>query len=346
MECIHCSNYDGCPLQGNMNLSDSERIIDEIATLGGVVLDISGGEPLMHPNLLEIISYAKARGLKTRIYTSGIICHSRASSISPHMAEKLNISGLDGVVFNLQGASSKTHEYITGTDKSFEKTVESIKNIKSRGLWVGVHFVPMKPNYNKLGKLVELCHHLKVDEVGILRFVAQGRGRENRKELELAPDEIHKLTLKATELKYKPQKKPKIRVGRPLDFCPLIDPSITFQTCNTGVSRCLIRPNGDVVPCPAFKQNRSYVAGSVKTKSLTEIWNNSPIWSQFRHFEYEKLRGRCKTCPYLTKCQGRCTAQRILAHGNMYEGPDPACFVLKYCQILPSPKRISKAFID
>lgn len=310
-----------------MDLSDVRHIIDEIVALGGVFLDISGGEPLMHPNLLEIISYAKTRGLRTRMYTSGIVSHSRPSSISPQLAEKLAMSGLDGVAFNLQGASAKTHEYITGKGKSFEKTVESIKNIKSRGLWVGVHFVPMKPNHTKLREIVELCSRLRVNELAFLRFVSQGRGRQNKRELELTNDEIFVLAQETTELKQTFREGLKIRVGRPLDFCPLIDSSTNFQKCNAGRSRCLIKPEGDVIPCPAFKQDKSYVAGNAKTESLTEIWNHSCTWNPFRQFKYKELKGQCKTCPYLPTCQGRCTAQRIIARGDIYEGPDPACFL-------------------
>jgi len=94
--------------------------------------------------------------------------------------------------------------------------------------------------------------------------------------------------------------------------------------CLAGKSTCLIKPNGEVVPCPAFKQNMDYVAGNIKEKSLVDIWLNSEILKIFRTFNYEKING-CMDCISLSTCQGGCTAQRILAWGDYYTGSDPAC---------------------
>lgn len=329
MECIHCSNYNSsCSLAGSMDLSKVKEIIDEIVALGGSILDISGGEPLLHSRLLEIITYANTRGLRTRIYTSGVISHSESSSISRQAFRRLAEGGLDGAVFNLEGAAPKTHEYITNTAGSFKKTIQSMRNAKSEGLWVGVHFVPMRPNFEELGELMGLCRFLRVDEVGVLRFVPQGRGRENREELELSDQQFFKLIQELTQLKHMFQWKPEIRVGRPIDFCPLIDPRMSFRRCNAGISKCLIKPNGEVIPCPAFKQDSRYVAGNINEQTLREIWLESRTLLPFRTFDYHRLKG-CSDCPHLSKCQGRCVAQRINATDSMFQGPDPCCPMLQ-----------------
>ena len=75
MSCIHCSSFNGfiSKEDDEMNLSGVKKIIDEFVKTGGTVLEISGGEPLMHSKLLEIISYANKKHLETILYTSGLI---------------------------------------------------------------------------------------------------------------------------------------------------------------------------------------------------------------------------------------------------------------------------------
>ena len=200
--------------------------------------------------------------------------------------------------------------------------------MKAEGFWVGVHFVPMKPNFRELEKIVQLCYVLNIDEIGILRFVPQGRGRTNRQLLELTINEFEKVVKEMVKLKHQ-FKKPLLRIGRPFNFCSLFYWPSEIQMCDAGKTKCLIKPNGDVVPCPAFKQNPEFIAGNVKNESLINIWNNSQVWELFRHFNYEQLSEPCKTCYYLPHCQGRCHAQRILSYGNIYYGPDPHCFICK-----------------
>jgi len=307
-----------------LSLHQIKSIISEFSGMGGEVLEISGGEPLMCPYLAQIVEYAEVNNLETVLYTSG-------TSLGGDIAKKLQRSGLKKVIFNLQGATSDTHETVTQVKGSFGKVVDAIKTMKMLRFWVGAHFVPMKPNYKELVDLLRLCHLLRVDEVGILRFVPQGRGQTNRAFLELSREEFKDFTKRLIELTSN-HKNPNIRVGRPIDFRYLLDPSVVKSECNAGISRCLITPDGRVVPCPAFKQTERYVAGNVKFCSLVDIWNKSPIWKEFRHFEPSRINEPCKSCEYLHECRGGCIAQRILKYKEcdeykaIYAAPDPGCF--------------------
>jgi len=328
MKCVHCSTFNDETAIDEMKTHEIKRVINEFAKMGGVVLDISGGEPLTHPDLFEIIEYAHSKGLRTKLYTSGLFPQKNGtlSQITCCVAEKLKKSGLNKIIFNLQGACKKTHESITRVDGSFEKVINSIKLMKSLGFWIGVHFVPMKTNYKELRNTIQLCHDLKVNEFGVLRFVPQGRGRKNKQWLELSRDEFIQLIYEIVKLRHSFDD-PTIKIGRPFNFCSIVDDSLKVETCNAGISTCLIKPNGDVAPCPAFKQNPNYVAGNIRNISLAEIWHISKIWEQFRLFDYKKLKGSCKKCNHLERCKGRCIAQRILSYGDIYQGPDPYCLI-------------------
>ena len=316
MNCVHCSSGGQSNLEEEMSLDEIKEVIAEIADLGGEVIEISGGEPTIHSGLVEIIRCAKDFGLETRLYTSGF-------HFPEHIINSLISLDLDKVIFNLQGANRKTHEYITRTEHSFINVIRSIKMV-TKDVWVGVHFVPMKPNFKELKKVIELCSNLNVKEVGILRFVPQGRGEVNRPWLELSRIELRQFVRDLVR-EFHQSDCPMIRIGNPMNFCSLMDDSIPVQRCHAGLSSCLIKPNGEVAPCPAFKQNSNYVAGNIKNDPLAEIWRFSLIWDLFRLFDSEKLKGPCKSCKHLLLCRGRCHLQRILAFEDIYQGPDPHC---------------------
>jgi radical SAM protein with 4Fe4S-binding SPASM domain len=302
------------------------KIINEFSDMGGRLLEISGGEPLMHPNLLEIVDYARQKDLNTILYTSGNVVDNlgRVIPLSMKFAENLRQAGLQKVIFNLQGYFPGTHETITQVKGSFRNVINAIKSAKLLDFWVGVHFVPMKLNYNELKDLHRLCHELEINELGILRFVPQGRGQTYRDLLELSLAQFEKFTKELTCLTSR-HNNPTIRVGRPADFRCLYNSSVLKAKCDAGISRCLITPEGKVAPCPAFKQAKKYLMGRVHDESLDDIWSKSS-WEELRQFDYVKLKKPCGSCEHLHECRGGCVAQRVLARGDVYLGPDPMCF--------------------
>jgi len=320
MNCMHCSGNWNIAPAADLDPQIISKIIDGFVQLGGKLLEVSGGEPLLHDRLYWILSYAKSHNLEVRLYTSGT---GKDSPISLSETDALKDAGVDKVIFSLQGATARTHDTITRYPGSFETTLRGIVSMKSRGIWTGIHFVPMKPNVNELKELVKLCSSLKVDEIGILRFVAQGNGRINRAKLELSNGEFVKLLQDILDLR---KKFPgvNIRTGCPLNFAALISHG-PAEPCKVGKSTCVVKPNGDVMPCPAFKQDSTRVMGNVLRETLAKIWKGSAGWEEFREFDYRQLNEPCSSCEKLPSCAGRCAAQRILNLGNIYSAPDPMC---------------------
>ncbi len=334
--CIHCSSaHQECSL-GTLDTNMLLRAMHDLADLGASVVELSGGEPLLHPDVLALIQCAKRLGVESRLYTSGLAVEADGTidGISAELAERLRNVGLCRVIFNLQGAFAQVHELINRVPGSFDLVVRGIRNAKLAGLWVGIHFVPMQPNAEELPQLLELARSLGVDEVAVLRFVPQGRGFVNRERLQLSSDEFASLVATTSEL-VKRYRKGFVRLGSPMNFCSFLNSSIPPVACAAGVSTLTILPDGRVIPCPAFKGLSAYVAGTVQEESLKDIWWHSPAWREFRAFSVEKLRGPCASCQYLPWCQGRCSAQRIRFWGDIYQGPDPDCIVVHWPESIP-----------
>jgi pyrroloquinoline quinone biosynthesis protein E len=316
MRCLHCSGECGVNSQRSLGVRQIKEVIDDFHAMGGRVLEISGGEPLICRHIPQIARYATQRDLETILYTSGAM-------LNETVLGELFRSRLGKIIFNLQGSNPRTHETITQVEGSFNKVLTAIKETKRLGFWVGVHFVPMKPNYREFRMLLSLCNNLEVDEVGVLRLVPQGRALLNRRMLELSKEELMEFTLDLTE---QTSADSRVRVGCPIDFRHFFNSSIVESTCNAGISRCLINPDGGVVPCPAFKQSKQHLAGNIKYSSLINIWDRSPVWQSFRDFDYRQLDEPCQTCIHLQTCRGKCIAQRMMKYGDICSAPDPQCF--------------------
>ena len=77
-----------------------------------------------------------------------------------------------------------------GTKGNMANVLHSIINAKSVGLYTEIHFIPMRVNYKDIEDILELCEIGEIDKVSILKFVPQGRGKENQSDLQLSIDEL------------------------------------------------------------------------------------------------------------------------------------------------------------
>lgn len=319
LKCLHCSVYDPLFQNKEMDLKDMKNIVDDFVSLGGKTLHFSGGEPLSHPHLFEMIEYAKENKLDVRLFTCGII-----DGATPHIiAEKLANLQVDKIGVSLHGSNSKTHDIMTQKQGSFQRTVNLIKSLLSHNLDVKVNFVPVKLNFEEIEDLIDYCAKLGVKEVRILRFVPQGRGMIHKETLKLTKDEFSALVEFVSRQRGRTDIE--VNVGTPFDFCFIFNPSLKPRECKAGINECVIKVNGDIIPCPAYFDLTDYTAGNVLQSSLREIWMNSKVFDKIRKFDYRKLKGQCATCEDLDVCKGRCPAQRIHEYGDVYQGPDPYC---------------------
>ena len=327
-KCVHCSSVASSDSRQTLTKDEILRIAQDFANLGGKTMELSGGEPLLHDEAIDIIPTLRSLGIKVNIFTCGKITNNDDfESIMKQKAKALKKQKVDKIVFSIHGANAQTHDDITRTKNSFNHAVRFIQELVNEKLYVGIHFVPMSPNFEEFKDLVEFGVRLGVREIAVLRFVPQGRGEENKESLMLDKEAVAQLIELLAESEKR--KDIRIKIGSHLDFTFLLDGSSPKQ-CMAGIRKCLVESNGDVIPCAVFKgmtdkDNNDYVAGNVRKTSLGEIWRTSKIFQKFRAFDPRSLKGECATCQYLLSCRGRCPAQRIYDHGEFYQGPDNYC---------------------
>lgn len=311
--CLYCSSNSFPTDDVQLMFDNVKRVLDDFYYLGGVIVELSGGEPLSYEKIYETIEYASKKGLQVHLFTCAYLPN-----------EQIDIdrlSRVDRFYVNLQAPNKIIHDHLARTPGSFDRTISFIKDLKARGKWVGAHLVPLGLNIDEIDEYLEFARRLELNNVSLLRFVHQGRGRKHV--LSLNSDEI--LQLFSIIEKQRNSDSLEFKVGCPLDFGFIYKRSKSANPCKSGISRCVIRPNGNVIPCPAFKDSAEFVAGNVNKDSLLHVWNTSHVLKEIRNFRYKQLRGLCKDCRFLDICRGRCHAQRWHFYGDLYSGPDPYC---------------------
>jgi radical SAM protein with 4Fe4S-binding SPASM domain len=311
--CLYCSSSSSSGDNTQLSFETVKHVLNDFSLLGGRVVELSGGEPLAYEKIHETIEYASKQGLQVHLFTCAYL-----------PSKQIDLDRLDKVdkfYVNLQAPNSIIHNHLTQTQGSFNRAISFINECKGRGKWVGTHLIPFGSNIDEIDEYVELAKKLKLNNVSLLRFVEQGRGRRNT--LSLNSDEI--LHLFSMIEKYRKTDCFEFKIGCPLDFGFIYKRSKTAIPCKSGIHRCVIRPNGNIIPCPAFKDSTEFVAGNVKDDSLKDVWKTSHIFKKLRNFDQRNLGGLCKDCSFLDICKGRCHAQRYHYYSDLYKGPDPYC---------------------
>jgi radical SAM protein with 4Fe4S-binding SPASM domain len=319
MYCRHCSSEASASNKEYIPPEQLFKLIDQGIPLGLKHISLSGGEPLLYPELFSILEYAKQLNLETCIYSCGIMEHScELGPIDTDIISGLKKLNIRKIIFSIHGATDDTHDYITQTKGSFRIALESIKKSLTANLPTEIHMVPMKVNFKEIPKLIELADTLGVNQVSLLRLVPQGRCKEQITELLLNETQTKEMVTMVRSLETK-FTNTKIRLGAPFN-CVNWD---NITPCSASKNKLLISATGEIFPCEAFKWLKG-TRNKIYDYTLKDLWVNDQLMNQLRNFTPENIEF-CSDCQMLTKCQGGCPGQRMLLNGSIYVGPEFLC---------------------
>jgi len=177
-KCIFCSchsnlfrkkhSFDRKKIVKNRSISleTFNRFLDSIHRLGTRLVNVAGtGEPLLHPNIVEMISYANKKGILMTLSTNGEL-------LNNNLINKLIDSGLNGISISLNAGTNETYMKLHPTAKpdTFEKIKKNIKLLSKSNIIVRVSFVLNKLNCHEVDEMVKTAIDLDVDVVDFLPF--------------------------------------------------------------------------------------------------------------------------------------------------------------------------------
>lgn len=246
--CIYCSSHSNPQATHLIPFEIIKNVTDDAKNLGCKTVCLSGGEPFLHPQILDIISYIAKQQLTCYVYTSGIYMKDEVYSSLPNEYIEAIRGMVDKVIFNVEADSSDLYDQIMGTDVGgFDMMKKSINDCVSSGLVVETHVVPMQVNFKHLKSIFEMCYQLGVSKVSILRLVLQGRALENLSLVKLSGEDSREVTklIKALNEAYKG----KVRIGLPYS-----DSNCRIY-CKAATDKINVRYDGNVYPCEVFKDD-------------------------------------------------------------------------------------------
>lgn len=301
-----------------------EKVVAEAERARVFQMALGGGEPLLHPRIVEMVRLAREHGIVPNITTNGNL-------LDGEMAAALKEAGLGQVQISLNGVTEDTNRK---TRPNFQATMAAIEACREAGLRWGPNFLVTRSNLAELEPVIELGRRLGAASVNILRpkppttegdwlewesLDAEGYRRVKRlvhglKSKVLSPKSITSdLGLRTSDCK--------ITLDASLTF--LLTDRSPEELYRAGVWGCTaarkfvtITQDGAVLPCSHVRWS------NVGEGDFMRAWWESEVFACFRTQE-DTMRGPCRACSYLELCKG-CRAV-VMAFGGDFTDSDPHC---------------------
>ncbi|MFO7963474.1 MAG: heme b synthase [Desulfobacterales bacterium] len=324
LSCIHCrASAEKGPFKGELDTQASYDLLDQIAEVGNPIVILTGGEPLMRPDIFDIAAYGTEKGLRMVMAPNGTL-------ITRENARKMVTAGIKRISISLDGATEQTHDRFRGVTGAYKGAVNGIRLAKEAGLAFQINTTVTRTNLDEIPAIHALAVSLGAAAHHIFLLVPTGRGKYIVDQ-EITADEYERtlnwfydrrdkspLQLKATCAPhyYRILRQRAKKEGKTVTFSSHGMDAAT-RGCLGGTGFCFISHRGIVQPCGFL----DLPCGDVTEKPFSTIWKESEVFLRLRDFD--NLKGKCGICEYKNVCGG-CRARAFEATGD-YLAEEPLC---------------------
>ena len=311
MYCAHCYRDAGCKAAEELSTEEGKKLLDEIARAGFKIMIFSGGEPLMRPDIFDLVRHARSCGLIPVFGTNGTL-------ITKEIAQKLKDAGAMAMGISLDSLDREKHDKFRSFPGGWDGAVQGMKNCREVGLPFQIHTTVMDWNQGELEAMTDFAVEIGARAHHFFFLVPTGRAKTIEEESLRAEQYEAVLTriMKKSEevaIELKPTCAPQfLRIAGQMGIKTRF-----HRGCLAGLSYCIISPKGKVQPCAYLKME----IGDVRKTPFDEIWKDSDVLEKLRTLEYS---GGCGTCQYKGACGG-CRARAACYHGGDYMSEEPWC---------------------
>jgi len=346
LRCVHC-RAEAQPKRDPRELSTEEglRLIDQIAEIGGPILVLTGGDPLMRRDIFDFIGHAaKDRGLRVALSPSA------TALVTRDRLRKAREAGVTRTHISLDGATQESHDSFRQTPGSFRRTLEIMDNLRDLGMSLQIGTTVSRYNLHELDAIAEIAARYGAVMLNFFFLVPTGRGiaedmispQEHERVFnwmydlaKTAPFDVRStaaqhyrrvvIQRRRQEMAEAAARGEKAAVGpggsihltgAGYSFAGGLGQS-TMKGVNDGNGFAFISHVGEVCPSGFLE----LPAGSVRSKSFIDIYRDSPLFQELR--DYTKLKGRCGACDFRDVCGG--SRARAFAITGDYMETDPYC---------------------
>ncbi|MDI3377377.1 pyrroloquinoline quinone biosynthesis protein PqqE [Acinetobacter sp. V89_7] len=314
LQCAYCSNpLDYAAVKNELSTAQWKQVFDQARALGSVQLGFSGGEPLLRPDLPELIQHAHRLGFYTNLITSGI-------GLTEDKIAAFSEAGLDHIQISFQASDPVLSELLSGSRKAFEQKQQIARAVKKHRYPMVLNFVIHRFNIEQIDQMIELSLELGADYVELATCQFYGWAKLNQ--AALLPTSTQIAYVQSRVKAYRAQidqqgLKTKLMLVAP-DFH-----QTRPKKCIGGWGQIFITvsPDGTVLPCQSAK-DLPLDFPNVADQSLKTIWNEAFAFNAFRGTDW--MQEPCRSCPDKEKDLGGCRCQAYMMTQNMY-ATDPVC---------------------
>ncbi|MBR2588499.1 MAG: radical SAM protein [Bacilli bacterium] len=299
-KCKHCGSRAGeCDtLKDELTTDEIKKAFKEIAEKiepSKILINVTGGEPLLRKDLFEVMDYAHNElGFRWGITTNGLL-------INDDIIEKMKQTGLATMSISLDGMEN-THDEFRGVKGGFSKTIENIKKLQNDKFLKAFQITTVvnKLNLHELDEMYKLMEDLEVDSWRVINMDPIGRALDN-----------DNLSLDADDYKYifnlmqEQNKKSKFEITYGCAHYLGMDREYSARNygffCFAGFTVASILYNGDIYVCPDVERRKELIQGNVKFDNFADVWFNKFEW--FRNLDKLKCE-KCANCKEWKYCRG------------------------------------------
>ncbi len=335
LTCQHCYSISADKdFPGELNTQEVFAVMDDLKAFHVPVLILSGGEPLLRPDIFDIARRAKSMGFYVGLSSNGTL-----------IAED-NIAAIAGIGFDYVGVSldgiEATHDKFRRKQGAFKESLHGIKLCREAGIKVGVRFTLTQDNAHDLPALLQLVEDEGIDKFYLSHLNYAGRGNINRKY-----DAVMETTRNAMDLLFDTCWND-IQQGRHREFVtgnndadgvylllwvrkhhPHLEAHIRAKLAQWGGNSSGVNvaniDNAGVVHPDTFWWH--YPLGNVKDRPFSEIWQDTsdPLMAGLKASP-RTIKGRCGDCQYFDICGGNTRVRAQQLTGDPWQ-EDPACYL-------------------
>ncbi|MEA2108651.1 MAG: heme b synthase [Pseudomonadota bacterium] len=324
LSCIHCrAAAEKGPYEGELSTKEALEFLDTVASFSKPVIILTGGEPLMRPDIYELAAYGTKLGLRMVMATNGTL-------VDETSIQKMIDSGIQRMSVSIDGANATSHDNFRQVPGAFNASLKALEFARKAGLEYQINTTITKINLDEIPAILDLAVSLGAVAHHIFLLVPTGRGKE-LEEQEIPPEEYERtlnwfydqrdkvpLQLKATCAPhyYRILRQRSKEEGKKISFKTHGLDAVT-RGCLGGIGFCFVSHIGEVQPCGYLEA----LAGNIRETNFREIWEKSEVFTRLRDFD--ALEGKCGICEYKRVCGG-CRARAYEITGN-YMAEEPYC---------------------
>lgn len=292
-----------------------QKIIEQAKPLGLTAVKLTGGEPLLHPQIREILDVVKTEDIRLTVETNGVLC-------TPELAEKMKACKNAFVSVSLDGVDAETHDWVRGVPGSFEAALAGIRNLVAAGLKPQIIMSIMRRNKDQLEGLVRLAEKLGAGSIKFNLVQPVARGEQMRAANEtLSIAEMVEIG-KWVETQLKASTGLRIVYSHPKAFLPLgkiFGKGSSQCGGNCGILGILgVLANGNYALCGIGETVPDLVFGNAATDRLAEVWKQAPVLNQLREGFPKRFEGVCGRCLMKNQCLGYCVALNYYSSKSLW----------------------------